>query len=93
MCTAVTYLTKDFYFGRTLDIEYHFNETVTITPKNFTFNFKKENSIRRNKWYFWYHSTLERSCKLPVFFVDGGKSLCYNDKLIDYGDFLSLLEE
>lgn len=46
MCTAVTYLTKDFYFGRTLDIEYHFNETVTITPKNFTFNFKKENSIK-----------------------------------------------
>ena len=50
-------------------------------------------TCRRNKWHFWYHSTLERSCKLPVFFVDCEKSLCYNGKLIDYGDFLSLLEE
>ena len=32
MCTAVTYKTKDFYFGRTLDYEKSYGEKVTITP-------------------------------------------------------------
>ena len=48
MCTAATYLTQDFYFGRTLDIEYHFNESVAITPRNFSFNFKKETPIQNH---------------------------------------------
>lgn len=41
MCTAVTYKTKDFYFGRTLDLEYSYNETVTVTPRNFPFEFRR----------------------------------------------------
>ncbi len=40
MCTAVTYKTKDHYFGRTLDYEYSYNETVTITPRNFLLHFR-----------------------------------------------------
>ncbi len=46
MCTAISFKTKDHYFGRTLDLEYHYNESVTVTPKNFPFVFtnKKENS-------------------------------------------------
>ena len=32
MCTAVTYKTKDFYFGRTLDYECSFGEKIAITP-------------------------------------------------------------
>lgn len=39
MCTAVTYKTKDFYFGRTLDYEISYSEEVTITPRNYIFNF------------------------------------------------------
>ena len=35
MCTAATYKTKDFYFGRTLDYEFSYSEEVTITPRNF----------------------------------------------------------
>ena len=35
MCTAATYKTKDFYFGRTLDYEFSYKEEVTITPRNF----------------------------------------------------------
>ena len=35
MSTAATYKTKDFYFGRTLDNEFSFGETVTVTPRNF----------------------------------------------------------
>ena len=41
MCTAATYKTKDFYFGRTLDYEFSYGEEVTITPKNYPFKFRK----------------------------------------------------
>ena len=41
MCTAVTYQTKDHYFGRNLDLEYSYDETVTVTPRNFPFHFRK----------------------------------------------------
>ena len=40
MCTAATFLSKDFYFGRNLDYEFSYNETVTITPRNFPFDFR-----------------------------------------------------
>lgn len=30
MCTAATYQTKDFYFGRNLDYEFGYGETVTL---------------------------------------------------------------
>ena len=32
MCTAATYRTKDFYFGRTLDYEFSYGDEVTVTP-------------------------------------------------------------
>ncbi len=35
MCTAITYGTKDHYFGRTLDLEFGYGETVAVTPRNF----------------------------------------------------------
>lgn len=41
MCTAVTYQTKDHYFGRNLDIEHGYQEAVTITPRNYTFHFRR----------------------------------------------------
>jgi len=40
MCTAITYKTKDHYFGRNLDLEYSYNETVTIMPRKFPFKFR-----------------------------------------------------
>lgn len=45
MCTAATYKTKDFYFGRTLDYEFSYGEEVTITPRNYPFHFKKMGTI------------------------------------------------
>lgn len=41
MCTAITYRTKDHYFGRNLDLEYGYQETVTVTPRNYPFRFRK----------------------------------------------------
>lgn len=45
MCTAITYQTKDFYFGRTLDYEYSYKEEITITPRNYKFQFKNKRTI------------------------------------------------
>lgn len=41
MCTAATYLTKDFYFGRTLDYEFSYGDEVTVTPRNYPFHFRE----------------------------------------------------
>ena len=41
MCTAATYQTKDHYFGRNLDYEFSYSETVTITPRNYPFHFRR----------------------------------------------------
>ena len=40
MCTAATYKTKDFYFGRTLDYEFSYGDEITITPRNYAFDFR-----------------------------------------------------
>ena len=45
MCTAATYKTKDFYFGRTLDYEFSYGDEVTITPRNYVFNFREKEKI------------------------------------------------
>lgn len=40
MCTAATYESKAFYFGRNLDLEYSYEESVTVTPRNYPFVFR-----------------------------------------------------
>lgn len=40
MCTAVTYQTKDFYFGRTLDYEHGFGEELLLTPRGYPLIFR-----------------------------------------------------
>ncbi len=46
MCTAVTYKTKHHYFGRNLDLEYSYKETVTITPRNYVFHFRRMEKMK-----------------------------------------------
>lgn len=40
MCTAATYKTKYFYFGRTLDYEFSYGDEITVTPRKFPFEFR-----------------------------------------------------
>lgn len=40
VCTAATYLTKDFYIGRTLDYEFSYGEEITILPRNYPIPFR-----------------------------------------------------
>ena len=48
MCTAITYNTKNHYFGRNLDLEYSYKETVTITPRNYEFKFREVEDIKNH---------------------------------------------
>ena len=48
MCTAATYKTKDFYFGRTLDYEFSYGDEIVITPRNYPFKFLKKESINKH---------------------------------------------
>lgn len=45
MCTAATYQTKDFYFGRTLDYDFSYGEKVVITPRKFPLVFRYQDTM------------------------------------------------
>lgn len=49
MCTAATYKTEDFYFGRTLDYEFSYGDEIAVTPRNYAFEFR--NGVRSEKHY------------------------------------------
>ena len=46
MCTAATYKTKDFYFGRTLDYEISYGDQVVITPRNYIFDLRNGTQMK-----------------------------------------------
>ena len=48
MCTAVTYQTEDHYFGRNLDLEHSYHETVAITPRDYPLIFRKQDVIQHH---------------------------------------------
>jgi len=45
MCTAISFHTKDHYFGRNLDLEYHYDEQVVILPRRYPLVFRKVGSL------------------------------------------------
>ncbi len=45
MCTAATYRTGCFYFGRTLDYDCSYGEEVVVTPRNYPFTFRRAGKI------------------------------------------------
>lgn len=45
MCTAISYKGKDHYFGRNLDLEYSYEESIAITPRKYPFTFRKEKKM------------------------------------------------
>ena len=48
MCTAISLTTQDHYFGRNLDLEYSYTESITITPRNFPFSFRQKKAISQH---------------------------------------------
>lgn len=45
MCTAVSFKSRDHYFGRNLDLDFHYQESVTITPRNYPLSFRCLNTV------------------------------------------------
>lgn len=39
MCTAITFYPKKHYFGRNLDIDYSYDESVVVVPRNYRINY------------------------------------------------------
>ena len=58
MCTAATYKSKDFYFGRTLDYELSYGDQIVITPRNYSFHFRYIGDKKRHLLlqYLWKSS-------------------------------------
>ncbi len=88
MCTAVSYKTKSHYFGRNLDYEYSYHETVTITPRSYRFSFRQAGESRRhyamigmafcqNDYPLYYDATNEKG--LSVAGLNFPKNACYKD--------------
>lgn len=48
MCTAATYQTRDFYFGRNLDYECSYGEQVVVVPRNFPFALRHGGELARH---------------------------------------------
>lgn len=48
MCTAITYKTKNFYFGRTLDHNFSYGEEITITPRNYPIPLRHTEALKQH---------------------------------------------
>lgn len=48
MCTAATYKTKDFYFGRTLDYEFSYGDQVVVMPRNFPLHYLEQEAMTQH---------------------------------------------
>ena len=46
MCTCINLKTKDFYFGRNLDLEYRFGEKVVVTPRKYEILLKNKEKFK-----------------------------------------------
>lgn len=45
MCTAVSYNQNGHFFGRNLDVEDNYGESIIITPRSFKLSFRKEDCL------------------------------------------------
>lgn len=90
MCTAITYKTDDFYFGRTLDYEFSYGEKITITPRNYKLNFRENKIINShyaiigmahvaNDYPLYYEAVNEKGVGIAGLNFVG--NAYYNDKI------------
>ncbi len=89
MCTAATYKTKDFYFGRTLDYEFSYGEEITVTPRSFPLVFREKGVVASHyaiigmahvldDYPLYYDAINEKGlCMAGLNFVGNA---CYNSK-------------
>ena len=89
MCTSISLLTKDHYFGRTLDLEYSYDEKVVITPRKYPFEFRFQKPVNQHfaiigmatvvdRYPLYYEATNEKGLSMAA--------LNFPDKTV-YKDF------
>ena len=100
MCTAVTYKTKNHYFGRNLDLEYSYKETVTITPRNYAFSFCRMPAIKthyaiigmayvQNDYPLYYDAVNEKGLAMSGLAFEGN---CVYNSVADEKDNIASFE-
>lgn len=45
ICTAISFLTKDHYFGRNLDLDHCYDESVIVVPRKYPLTFRCQSTI------------------------------------------------
>ena len=74
MCTAVTFKSGDFYFGRTLDNDFSYGEEIAFTPRNFPLPFRNGRVIKR---HYAIIGTAHTENGLPLYYdAVNEKGLC-----------------
>lgn len=82
MCTAITFHTNDHYFGRNLDFECSYGESVTITPRNYPLPFRCLPTIENhyamigmatinNNYPLYYDATNEKGVSMAGLYFPG----------------------
>lgn len=82
MCTAISCTTKEHYFGRNLDLEYSYEETVTVTPRKYPFLFRREEDLKthyamigmayvQDGYPLYYDATNEKGLSMAGLLFDG----------------------
>ena len=90
MCTAATYKTKDFYFGRTLDYEISYGDEVVITPRQFPITFRNGVELKEHNaiigmacvmddFPLYYDAANEKGLAMAGLNFVG--NACYNDDI------------
>ncbi|MBE6891920.1 MAG: choloylglycine hydrolase family protein [Ruminococcaceae bacterium] len=99
MCTALSFKNNDFYFGRTLDLEYHFDEKNVITPHNYPFKFNYTHDICSHEaiigtatvvdGYPLYYDAMNESglCVAALSFPDRAKYFDYKENCLNLASY------
>ncbi len=92
MCTSISLLTKNHYFGRNLDMEFSYGENVIVTPRKYPLQFRMTEELREHfafvgmgivvdKYPLYYDATNEKG--LSIAGLNFPTSAVYYDKTKD----------
>ncbi len=92
MCTSISFLTKNHYFGRNLDMEFSYGEKVIITPRKYPLKFRMANEtkehfaiigigIAERNYPLYYDATNEKGLSMAG--LNFPTSAVYYDKVND----------
>ena len=100
MCTAISYQAKEHYFGRNLDVECGYEESVVITPRNYELVFRMLPTLKRHyamigiayerdQYPLYYDATNEKGLSVAGLLFTGN---AYYGTAVENRDNLSAFE-